>query len=87
MILKIYSVYDTKVRVFHAPFFTPSRTEAERFLCRAVKDLASDYKEFTSDYVLFELGEFDNESGDFVIHQAPQNFGPLTQFQEVKNAP
>jgi len=82
MIIKMFSVYDTKACVFHAPFFTPSKVECDRFLSRAVQDLASDYKEFTSDYVLFELGEFDNAVGGLQVHDTPQNCGPLTQYKK-----
>jgi len=82
MILKMFSVYDTKAAVFHAPFFTPSKVECDRFLSRAVQDLASDYKEFTSDYVLFELGEFDNLMGVIAVYDNRHNCGPLTQYKK-----
>jgi len=82
MILKSYMVYDTKACIFHAPFFAPGKVECERYMRRAVQELASDYREFINDYILFELGEFDNEAGVLVCHDSPQNCGPLAQFKK-----
>lgn len=81
----MFSVYDTKVAIFHAPFFCSTRHEAERFMRRAVQELATDYKEFTADYCLFELGEFDNERGVVHAYDAPENLGPLTQYKEPQS--
>lgn len=85
MILKCFAIYDTKAAFFHAPFFTPGKVECERHMRRAVQELTSDYKEFTEDYVLFELGEFDNEGGIMLLHDAPQSCGPLTQFKKEQS--
>lgn len=62
-IKKVLSVFDDKVGAFSQPFMSVNRQAALRDFQRAVEDQNLDLFHFPDDYVLFELGEFDDESG------------------------
>lgn len=77
MLLKAFTIYDTKVQVYHAPFFMPNAAAA----IRAFNDLAADpgttIGRHPSDYVLFEIGSFNDQnaslmSAELVSHGPPR---------------
>jgi len=80
MILKVYSVYDSKAECFGTPFFMGTRGMA----IRAFSDLAGDFKSNVSrhpeDYSLFEIGEFDDSKGSIECGVAPTNLGLASSF-------
>jgi len=83
MIHKIYSIYDNKIASFGVPFFCPLREVAYRHMRRAVANPALDVSQFPSDFVLFEMGEYNDATGEFNAEVSPINLGPLTQFKET----
>jgi len=83
MIHKIYCIYDNKIASFGVPFFASLREVAYRHMRRAVANPALDVAQFPSDFVLFEMGEFNDATGEFNPEVSPMNLGPLTQFKEA----
>ena len=94
MILKVFSVLDTKGDVFLPPFFMAATGQA----IRAFPDLANDPNTVVSrhpgDYRLVQLGEFDDASGrlssiePMVLLGYAQDFkalGPVTPLSVVSN--
>lgn len=71
MIKLVFSVFDSKARLYAAPFLAPRREVAVRDFTRAARDPNIDISRFPEDYSLYELGEFDDESGAFHLHQQP----------------
>lgn len=69
----VFSVYDSKAEAFLQPFFCDTRGVAIRMFTVAVSDGKHDFCRFSEDYTLFELGEFDCLSGEFVSHPTPQS--------------
>lgn len=71
---KVFSVWDTKAECYGTPFFMPNRNMA----LRAFHDLAKDDKttifKHPSDYALFEIGEYEDNTGE-LIYQKPINLG------------
>jgi len=84
MILKMFSVYDSKAEAYMQPFFLNSRGLA----IRSFTDLANDPKtsvyQYAADFTLFELGEFDDNGAKIIQHPAPV---ALVSGHEVKKAP
>lgn len=70
---KIFSVYDAKAEAFTEPFFAPTRGVAVRSMTQAVNDPSHVFGRHPEDYTLFELGEFEAQSGSLVAHAAPQS--------------
>lgn len=71
MILKVFSVYDAKLGAFLQPIFQQATGVAMRMFEAAVMDANHDFHNFAGDYCLFELGEFDQESGEFTTLRTP----------------
>lgn len=85
MILVIYSVYDSKVGAYLQPFFMRSRGEASRAFTEAVADSNSPFCKHPDDFVLFELGTFDDSTGLFDMFSAPCSLGTALQFRVASN--
>lgn len=73
MLVKMFSIYDSKVPVYKQPFFMRSRGEAMRALESEMKDTNNGFYRHAEDFVLFELGEFDDETCELKLHSAPQS--------------
>lgn len=79
MILKAFSLLDTKVGMFSAPFFLAHTGQA----IRAVMDLGADQNttvgRHPSDFCLCEVGFFDDQSGELQRVQ-PLQLGTVASF-------
>lgn len=82
MIHKIYSVRDNAVGAYLPPVFFKSKGEVIRSVSDAVNGGDSTFKKHAQDFVLFELGEFDDNTGIFNLHDAPLSVGVLIEFKQ-----
>lgn len=78
--LKCFSVYDSKAAAFVTPFFCANAAIAIRSFEHAANNEGHDFHRFGADYTLFELGEFQDESGHFNMHAQPLNLGTASSF-------
>lgn len=60
----VFSVYDVKAGAYLPPFFARTRAVAIRSFCAAVRDVGHDFHKYAEDYSLFEIGAFDEMSGE-----------------------
>jgi hypothetical protein len=65
MRLQVFSVYDKAVGAYLQPFFSRSKGEALRSFTSACNEDKHQFNVHSSDYVLFDIGEFDDASGLF----------------------
>lgn len=64
MVNKLYSIYDVKTGVFNNPFMCRNADEAKRIVAAtATADVHNMLYNFSDDYKLYCLGEFDDEHG------------------------
>lgn len=63
MILKAYSVYDRKALTYNPPYYAPTDGAAIRIIADAANDANSSLGRHPHDYVLFCLGEYDDQKG------------------------
>lgn len=73
MTQKVFTVYDSKVGAYMQPFFMRSKGEALRAFESAVNDPQTMFCKHPQDYVLFEIGEYDELHGLLIPHSAPQS--------------
>lgn len=73
MILKSFTIRDSKTQFFGQPWFMRSHGEAERTFAKLAKDPKSDISNFPEDYDLYHLGEFDDQTGKFELLDTPQH--------------
>jgi len=79
MIQKMFSFYDTKAGFFHTPFFFSHPGQAIRAAMDLGGDLSTTIGRHPSDYALYQLGEFDDQTGQATSSQ-PINLGLVTGF-------
>lgn len=84
MKLNVYAVYDVKISAYMQPFFTPNNETAKRLISasQAANSLTA---QFPQDFVLFLLGEWDDNLGR-IDSVTPENLGNLSSIGE-KYAP
>lgn len=63
MVIKVYSIRDTKAEYFGTPFFAQSRGVALRMFSDLVNDSRSAISKHPEDYALFEIGNYDDQVG------------------------
>lgn len=73
MKLNIYSIRDLKGANYNTPFAQPTHGTAERSFTELVKDPQSLVHKYPSDYELFHIGSFDDESGKLDALPIPQH--------------
>lgn len=88
MIFFIYSIHDSKAEAFMNPFFKPTRAMAQRDFELAINDEASMMSKTPADFSLFELGQFDADTGEIqpMLQTMVQN-GNEVRHAEDSNGP
>lgn len=81
----VYTVYDQKVERYLQPFFMQTKGAALRAWMDAVRDPKTSFNKHPEDYTLFEIGEYDEETGSFLNHNTPVSCGKAIEFiqQEI----
>lgn len=72
MILKIFTIYDSKAEAYLQPFFMKSVGEAMRAFEDAVNDDKHQFAKHIEDYTLFEVGVFDDANAEIVTLSTPK---------------
>lgn len=72
MKLRVFSVYDGKIAGFMRPFFDAHLGNALRSFEEACKEPTSPFAKYPSDFVLYEIGSFDDEKGVLESHSPIQ---------------
>lgn len=73
MILKVFSIHDGKINAFLKPFVDQHTGSALRGFEEACREPSSPFAKFPSDFVLYEVGTFNPETGELV------NYSPKIQ--------
>lgn len=71
MKLKAFSIKDTKVGIFNAPWFQPSHGEAERSFMKLANNQNSDISSYPQDFDLYHIGSYDDETSQLSNEQVP----------------
>ena len=75
MLHKVFTVFDSKIGSYCAPFFLKARGEAIRSFVDTAQGKDSLISSHPEDFTLFELGEFDDLNATFVLHPTPISLG------------
>lgn len=79
---KVFSVFDCQVEAFITPFFFPATGAGIRAFTMAANDGSHAFNKHAGDYTLFELGSFDEKTGQFIAHTSHVNLGTALTFIE-----
>ena len=87
MIVKIFSVYDSKVEAYIQPFFMQSRGQAIRAFGDTAGDKTTNIGKHPADFTLFELGTFDPLTAKFDIYVTPESLGVAVEYLTQSDKP
>lgn len=76
----VFSVYDSAAKFYSDPFFALTKGQALRDFVTACNDPKTYLNQHPSDYTLFELGSFDELTGNFSMHLTPVSLGKAVEF-------
>lgn len=78
---KIYGIYDTKTcNYLMPPMFMKTRGEAIRSFMDIVNDERTTINRHPEDYILFEVGDYDDRSADFQNITPPASCGTALEY-------
>lgn len=83
----VCSVYDSAVGQYLTPFFTRSKLEALRSFKAAANQQDHDFNNFSTDYTLFALGEFDAGTGTFEAYTANERLSSAHELIDREPVP
>lgn len=82
MNLGIFCVYDSKGLRYGSPMFVPSKGEAIRGFSDVANDGKSVISNHPSDFVLYLVGEFDDQTGVVSAYSPLVNLGNASEFKK-----
>lgn len=84
MIKDIFVVRDTKVGAFATPFYLENISVAMRAFAHAANDPTTDVGRYPSDFSLYHLGTYDDETAKFDLMPEPFHLALASTLVEVK---
>lgn len=81
MILKIFTVFDSKVGAYKEPIYLRSTGEAIRAMTETLSNPQHQFSKFAEDYTLFELGEYDDANASFQLHLTPKTICKISELK------
>ncbi len=81
MLLRAFTVYDSKVEAYLRPFFMQTASEAIRAFRDTVNDGQSAFSKHPEDYTLFDIGTFDETTGE-MIPSIAESLGLALNFKD-----
>lgn len=79
--LKMFSVYDAKISMYMQPFFMVATGMALRGWETSVNDPQTNFHKYPSDFTLFEIGSFDESTGQVEMLKSWINLGSALEFK------
>lgn len=80
MLHKVFTIYDVKAQAYSMPFFQPTIGLAVRGFTDAANDRKSAVGRHPADYVLFEIGSFDDASAHYDELKVHVNHGKALEY-------
>lgn len=84
MKIKAFALLDMKVQAFHAPFFLVHEAQAIRACADLAADTSTVVGRHPADFVLMEIGVFDDQRGTLEGLVQPIQHGIVSSFIEAK---
>jgi hypothetical protein len=81
MKLKMFTVRDMKVG-FLSPFCMPTAGKALRAWEQSVNDEKSEFYKYPKDFIIYEMGEFDEETGRVEMYGDMKSLGSAEDYKK-----
>jgi len=85
--LKLFSIYDGKIRSFMRPFLDAHTGSALRSFEEACKEPSSPFAKFPQDFVMYEIGTFNEESGEVISYSPKIQIAAAIDYTRQQSAP
>ncbi|WNK14339.1 MAG: nonstructural protein [Microvirus sp.] len=82
---KLFTIRDAAAGIYMSVWSTPTTAMAIRSFAEECTNQQSPMSKNPTDYELFEIGEFDNETG-MVIETIPRSIARATDYKDSTNA-
>lgn len=86
MILHAYAIFDSAIGAYNSPFFMQTDGMAIRAFSDNVNSPDSALSKHPDQFILYRLGDYDDQTGMFTQDQAPKSLGNGAQFFNPKDA-
>lgn len=84
--LKVFTIFDGKANAYLRPFSLPSSAHAIREVSEVMQQPTGPFSDYPEDFTLFEVGEFDDETGEVQPLLKHEPLGNLLRFKnDLKN--
>lgn len=80
MILKVFTVYDSKAEAYLPPFMMHTKAQAIRAFCDTVNSPDSVFAKHPEDYTLFEIASFDDSIAEYEMLSVKCSLGLALEF-------
>ena len=80
--MKIFCVFDSKAEAYLQPFFMRTAGEAIRAFTDLVNGSDNQFCKYPGDFVLFELGSYDDSTAGITCLEAPHSLGVGVEFKK-----
>jgi hypothetical protein len=80
MIVKIFSIYDSKAEAYNSPFYMQTQSLAIRAFTDEANNLDSQIGKHPADFTLFYMGEYDDHTASFNLEDTKISLGVASEF-------
>lgn len=70
---QVFTIRDSKANAYLQPFFMPNEAVATRAMDNCLRDKGHAFYANPEDFALYILGDYDDETGKFVLLDSPQH--------------
>lgn len=81
---KVFTVFDSKAEAHLDPFYAPTTAVGARQFEAAANSVEHVFYRFAGDFTLFEIAEWDEDKGQFVMYAAAKNLGTALSYQKER---
>lgn len=82
MILKMFTVYDSKSETYFKPIFMLTKGEALRAWIDLANDPQTQFCKYPGDFTMFEIGEFNDQNATFSVYESKINLGTALEHKK-----
>lgn len=72
MIRRLYHIYDKKAETYRFPNFFDKEGQAIRMFESALRDSKTEIGNYPTDFELYEIGIFEDDTGEFIPNKKPR---------------
>jgi len=87
MIVKMFTVYDSKAELYLPPFYNQTTGQAVRAFGDTCNQKDHPFNKHPEDYTLFELGTFDDNTAIIVSNDAKTSLGTAIEYKADAELP